>query len=91
MRVCPRHSNVLWESNRDALSVQHYLVCTSHSGVFMVHPETLELSEISGQRIPVLLYADDLALVATSARGVQAQLDLLHAYADTWGLTVNIQ
>ena len=58
--------------------------------VFMVHHETLDLPEISVQRVPVLLYADDLALVATSARGLQSQLDLLHAYADTWGLTVNI-
>ena len=58
--------------------------------VFMVHHEMLDLPEFSVQRVPVLLYADDLALVATSARGLQSQLDLLHAYADTWGLTVNI-
>ena len=32
----------------------------------------------------------NLAPVATSARGLQSQLDLLHVYADTWGLTVNI-
>ena len=58
--------------------------------VFMVPHEMLDLPEVSVQRVPVLLYADDLALVATSARGLQSQLDLLHAYADTWGLTVNI-
>ena len=56
------------------------------------HEETklVNLPEISVQRVPVLLYADDLALVATFARGLQSQLDLLHAYADTWGLTINI-
>ena len=58
--------------------------------VFMVHHEMLDLPEISLQRVPVLLYADDLALVATSARRLQSQLDLLHAYADTRGLTINI-
>ena len=56
----------------------------------MVHHEMLDKPEISVRRVSVLLYADDLALVATSARGLQSQLDLLHAYADTWGLTVNI-
>ena len=34
--------------------------------------------------------SDDLALVATSSEGLQAQLDLLHTYAAIWKLTVNI-
>ena len=45
--------------------------------VFRVH----DLPSLPVQRVPVLLYADDLALVATSPEGLQAQLDLLHAYA----------
>ena len=56
----------------------------------MVHYEILDFTEILVKRVPVLMYADDLALVATSAKGLQSQLDILHAYADTWGLTVNI-
>ena len=40
--------------------------------------------------VPVLLYADDLASGATPTMGLQSQLDLLHAYTDTLGLTVNI-
>ena len=32
------------------------------------------------QRVPALLYADDLALVSTSKEGLQAQLDLLHNF-----------
>ena len=37
------------------------------------------------------LYADDSPLVATSPEGLQAQLDLLHAYTtNKWKLTVNI-
>ena len=35
-------------------------------------------------------HSDDLALVATAPEGLQAQLDLLHAYAAKWKLTVNI-
>ena len=58
--------------------------------VFMMHHEMLDIPKISEQWVPVLSYADDLALVATSARDLQSQLDLLHAYADTRGLTVNI-
>ena len=58
--------------------------------VFRVHHDLLDLPSLPVQRFPVLLYADDLALVATSPEGLQAQLDLLHAYAAKWKLTVNI-
>ena len=58
--------------------------------VLRVHHNLLDLSSLPVQRVPVLLYADDLALVATSPEGLQAQLDLLHAYAAKWKLTVNI-
>ena len=50
----------------------------------------LDLPVLRVQRVPALLYADDLALVATSPEGLQAQLDLLQAYAAKWRLTVNI-
>jgi hypothetical protein len=58
--------------------------------VFEVHHQLLDLPGLPVQRVPALLYADDLALVATSPEGLQAQLDLLHAYAVKWQLTVNI-
>ena len=47
--------------------------------VFRVHHDLLDLPSLPVQRVPVLLYADDLALVATSPEGLQAQLDLLHS------------
>ena len=37
-----------------------------------------------------LMYADDMALLATSAAGVQAQLRLLEAYCAERGLTENM-
>jgi hypothetical protein len=40
--------------------------------------------------VPPLLYADDMTLLATSAAGLQAQLELLQQYCQQWGLTVNI-
>ena len=40
--------------------------------------------------VPPLLYADDMVLLATSAAGLQRQLDLLQQYCRQWGLTVNI-
>lgn len=43
----------------------------------------------SGVRVPVLFYADDQALIATSPEGLQRQLEYLASYSAQWGLTVN--
>jgi hypothetical protein len=53
--------------------------------------EQLDLPAFLGSSSPVppLLYADDMALMATSAAGLQAQLNLLQQYCQRWGLTVN--
>ena len=40
--------------------------------------------------IPLLLFADDLALFSHSHAGLQAQLDILHAFCKDRGLEVNI-
>ena len=40
--------------------------------------------------IPLLLFADDLALFSHSHAGLQAQLDILHAFCKDRGLQVNI-
>jgi hypothetical protein len=45
--------------------------------------------EGSGSQVPPLLYADDMTLLATSAEGLQQQLNLLQRYCEQWGLTVN--
>ena len=50
----------------------------------------LHLPELAGLRLPPLAYADDLALLATSAGGLQRQLDLLQQYFSDRGLTVNL-
>ena len=49
------------------------------------------LPNLVGEPTPALFYADDLALASTSVQGLQAQLDLLEAYSDHWGLTVNVK
>ena len=49
----------------------------------------LDLPVLGGEAMPPLLYADDMALLATSAAGLQAQLRLLEQYCERWGLTVN--
>jgi hypothetical protein len=51
--------------------------------------EQLDLPALGGSVVPPLLYADDMALLATSVEGLQAQLDLLQQYCERWGLTVN--
>ena len=44
-----------------------------------------------GSRLaPLLLYAHDMVLLATSAAGLQRQLNLLQCYCRQWGLTLNI-
>ncbi len=48
------------------------------------------LPTLGGRRIPPLLHADDLALVATTRAGLQAQLDALDAYSARWSLTVDL-
>ncbi|KAI3436401.1 hypothetical protein D9Q98_005818 [Chlorella vulgaris] len=50
---------------------------------------TLPLSRGSGGMVPPLLYADDTTLLATTADGLQRQLDLLQRNCEQWGLTVN--
>jgi hypothetical protein len=53
--------------------------------------EQLDLLQLadSDSPVPPLLYADDTTLLATSAAGLQRQLDLLQQYCEQWGLTVN--
>lgn len=51
----------------------------------------LFLPRLGGGTAPPLFYADDLALMSTSAEGLQRQLHCLGDYADKWGLTVNVE
>ena len=60
----------------------------------MLHEEghagqDLHLPSLGGEVVPALLYADDLALVSTSAKGLQQQLRLLEQYCARSLLTVN--
>lgn len=50
----------------------------------------LDMPTLGGSPAPPLLYADDLALLATTQGGLQRQLGLLERYADRWRLTVNV-
>ncbi len=45
----------------------------------------LDLPILGSETMPPLLYADDMALLATSAEGLQAQLGLLQQYCERWG------
>jgi hypothetical protein len=53
--------------------------------------ERLDLPALAGSNSPAppLLYADDMALLSTSAAGLQRQLGMLQQYCERWGLTVN--
>ena len=50
----------------------------------------LALPQLAGQPVPPLMYADDMALLATTANGLQQQLRILEQYCAERGLTVNV-
>jgi hypothetical protein len=50
----------------------------------------LSLPQLGGGPAPPLFYADDLALMSTTAEGLQRQINCLGDYADNWQLTVNV-
>ena len=54
------------------------------------HSATFALPELQGVPVPPLLYADDLALIATSLAGLQRQCDALTRWAARYGLSVNV-
>ncbi len=63
---------------------QRVLAAAQHGG-------QLDLPQLAGQQMPPLLYADDMALLATSAAGLQRQLQLLETYCAERGLEVNLE
>ena len=50
----------------------------------------IDAPTLSGVLVPLLLYADDLVLMSTSAAGLQKQLDALASFSDQRQLTVNL-
>ena len=51
--------------------------------------EQLDLPFLGTLMVVVLLYADDMALLATTAAGLQAQLGVLHTYCERSAIVVN--
>jgi hypothetical protein len=47
------------------------------------------IDKINNQKISCLLYADDLLLLSTTKKGLQAKLDHIHLHCDQWGLEIN--
>ena len=50
----------------------------------------IDAPTLRGVLVPLLLYADDLVLMSTSAAGLQKQLDALASFSDQRQLTVNL-
>ena len=51
----------------------------------------LDVPELDGHAVPLLLYADDLVLISRSAMGLQGLLDTLHQFATCRRLHVSIK
>ena len=45
---------------------------------------------VAGVNIKVLLYADDIVVLADSPEDLQAMIDRLHVYCTTWPLSVKL-
>lgn len=45
---------------------------------------------LNSTTLPPLFYSDDLAILSTTAAGLQAQLNALQAFCTTYGLTINL-
>ena len=45
--------------------------------------------DIAGYNVSILLYADDIALVAESEENLQAMLDCVNAWSEEWLMTIN--
>ncbi len=54
------------------------------------HGEALDLPMLAQRLLPPLMYADDMALLATSSAGLQRQLAILQQFCAERGLTVNL-
>ena len=55
----------------------------------MINEANLGIS-ISGRNIGILLYADDIVLLAKNELNLQRQLDILNTWCNKWRLTVNL-
>ena len=54
-------------------------------------PTPIDAPRLLETLIPLLLFADDLALFSHSQKGLQAQLDILQAFCKSRGLVVNVK
>ena len=55
----------------------------------LLHDHSPFINETSKSKISCLLYADDIVLLSTTKSGLQNQLDRLHEYCQSWGLSIN--
>ena len=53
------------------------------------HDDSPYVNQASNTKTSCLLYADDIVLLSTTKIGLQNQLDRLHEYCSSWGLSVN--
>ena len=42
-------------------------------------------------KVPCLFWADDLALIPTTKKGLQKQIDFIDKYCNDWKLTLNVE
>lgn len=56
----------------------------------LLETDDIDAPTLRGVLVPLLLYADDLMLLSTTAAGLQKQLDALASFCDQRQLTVNL-
>lgn len=74
--------------------------CVTSSSLFMCYLNELEeffaqhdvnFIPLADKELIVMMFADDLAIVDTTVKGLQRKLNLLAQYCREWGLTVNTE
>ena len=47
--------------------------------------------DVDGEKVPILLYADDVALLGESEEELQQMIDVMFSWCSMWDMTVNIE
>ena len=71
------------------LSPTLFNIFTNDLPQMLLHSQMDPIS-ISGEKIPILMYADDIIILSQSEKGLQIALNHLSAYCFKWKLIINI-
>ena len=75
----------------DVLSPLLFLLFINDLPDVISNTKHAHLTTLNNKDIPLLAFADDVALMSSSPGGLQKQLNALNVYCNEWRLTVNTE